>query len=77
MMTSTRKRIESLVMEMQSAFLDHPMLCLTLPAARRRFGGDEITCAGVLGALLDARVLTEREGVYRRNFPRPAARSAA
>jgi hypothetical protein len=77
MMTSTRRRIESLVMQMQSAFLENPLLSLTLPAARRRFGVDEITCAGVLGALVDAGVLTKREGVYRRHFPRPALRPAA
>jgi hypothetical protein len=76
-MTSTRSRIEDLVTQMQSAFLDNPMLSLTLPAAQRRFGVDEITCAGVLGALVDARVLTKREGIYRRNFPRPAVRPAA
>jgi hypothetical protein len=40
-------------------------------------GVDEVTCAGVLGALVDAHVLTRREGVYRRNFPRPAVRPAA
>jgi len=77
MMTSTRSRIESLVMQMQSAFLDNPMLSLTLPAAQRRFGVDEISCAGVLGFLVDARVLTKREGVYRRNCPQPAVRPAA
>jgi hypothetical protein len=53
------------------------MLSLTLAAARRRFCVDDVTCAGVLGALVDARVLTKREGIYRRNFPRPAVRPAA
>ena len=76
-MTSTRSRIEHLLMQIQSAFLDNPMLSLTLPAAQRRFGVDEITCAGVLAALVDARVLKKSEGVYRRNFPRPAVRPAA
>jgi hypothetical protein len=76
-MTTTRSRIENLVMRMQSAFFDNPMLSLTIPAAQRRFGVDEVTCAGVLGALVDARVLSKREGVYRRNFPRPAVRPAA
>ena len=76
-MTSTRSRIERLVMKIQSAFLENPVLSLTLPAAQRRFGIDEITCAGVLGALVDARVLIRREGIYRRNFPRPAVRPAA
>jgi hypothetical protein len=76
-MTLTRRRIETLVMQVQSAFLENPMLSLTLPAAQRRFGVDEVTGAGVLGTLVDARVLTRREGVYRRNFPRPALRPAA
>jgi hypothetical protein len=76
-MTPTRRRIESLVMQIQSAFLQKPMLSLTLPAAQRLFGVDEVTCAGVLGALVDARVLTQREGAYHRLFPRPALRRAA
>lgn len=73
----TRSRIESLVMLFQSAFLDEPMLSLTLPAAQRRFGVDEVTCAGVLDALVDAGVLTERESVYRRNYPGRAVQHAA
>ena len=77
MTTWTRSRIESLVTLMQSAFLDHPTLSLTRSAARRRFGVDDITCAGVLDALVDAGVLARRAGVYRRHFPRPAARPAA
>jgi hypothetical protein len=77
MTTFTRRRIERLVMRIQSAFLDNPMLSLTLPDATRRFGVDEITCAGVLGALVDARVVTTLDGVYRRNFPRSAVRPAA
>ena len=76
-MTPTRERIESLVMQIQTAFLENPMLSLTLPAAQRRFGLDGVTCAGVLGALVEARVLTEREGAYRRYVPRPAVRRAA
>ena len=76
-MTPTRGRIDSLVMQIQSAFLENPTLALTLPAAQRRFDVDEVTCAGVLGALVDARVLTTREGAYRRHFPRPALRPAA
>jgi hypothetical protein len=74
---TTRRRIESLVMRIQTAFLEKPMLCLTTQAAQRRFGVDRITCAGVLGALVDARVLSERDGTYRRYLPRPAMRLAA
>lgn len=76
-MTLTHGRIESLVMRVQSAFLDNPMLSVTLPAAARRFGVDEVTCAAVLAALVGSRVLTKREGVYRRYFPPPAVRPAA
>jgi hypothetical protein len=76
-MTATRDRIEHLVVRIQSDFLDNPTLALTLPAAETRFGIDGVVCAGVLGALVDARVLTEREGAYRRYFPRQGARRAA
>ena len=76
-MTATRERLEDLVMRMQTDFLERPNLALTLPVARKRFRVDEVTCAGVLAALVDARVLTKREGAYRRHFPRPAERRAA
>ena len=76
-MTPTRDRIEDLVLRIQCDFLDHPSLALTLPAAEQRFDVDEPTCIGVLGALVDARVLTEQEGTYRRHFPQLAARRAA
>jgi hypothetical protein len=76
-MTATHGRIEDLVVRIQSDFLENPTLALTLPAAEQRFAIDEVTCAGVLGALVDARVLTEREGAYRRYFPPKAARRAA
>jgi hypothetical protein len=70
-MTATRERIEDLVVRVQTEFLDHPNLTLTLPAARNRFFLDDATCAGVLAALVEAGVLTEREGAYHRLFPRP------
>jgi hypothetical protein len=76
-MTSRRSFIESLVTQIQSAFLDNPMLSLTLPDAQRRFGVDAVTCAGVLGALVGARVLVKDHRMYRRNFPRPAVQPAA
>ena len=58
-MTATRGRIEHLVVRIQADFLDNPTLALTVPAAEKRFGLDEVACAGVLGALVEARVLTE------------------
>ena len=76
-MTATCSRIENLVVRIQSDFLDNPTLALTLPAAEKRFGIHEVECAGVLGALVDARVLTERKGAYRRYFPSQATRRAA
>ncbi|HLG57583.1 MAG TPA: hypothetical protein VI485_19730 [Vicinamibacterales bacterium] len=76
-MTATDGRVEHLVMRIQSDFLDHPTLALTPPAAQKRFGIDEVTCTSVLGVLVDARVLTQRDGCYRRNFPRRVASRAA
>ncbi len=70
-MTATRGHIEDLVVRIQTAYLEHPTLSLTLPAAQRQFGLDEFTCAGVLGALVNAGVLSRRNGSYRREFPRP------
>jgi len=75
-MAPTRGGIENLVMRVQTAFLESPMLSLTLPEAQRQFGVDEVTCAAVLGALVDARVLIERGGAYRRHLPRAAALAA-
>jgi hypothetical protein len=75
-MTASHNRVQDFLVRIQSDFLEHPALALTLPAAERRFGLDEATCAGVLGALVDARVLTERDGTYRRYFPRPVWRAA-
>ena len=75
-MSATRDRIEDLVLRIQSDYLEHPTLALTLPAAQTRFGLDEVTCAGVLGALVDARVLTRRDGAYSRYCPRLTGRAA-
>ena len=76
-MTATRSQIENLVMRIQTDYLEQPTLALTLPAAQTRFGLDEVTCAGVLGALVDAQVLTQHEAAYSRYFPRLARRRAA
>jgi hypothetical protein len=76
-MTATRARIESLVMRIQNDFLENPAFALTLPDAGKWFGVDEATCAGVFDALVESRVLTVRDGAYRRYFPRHAATRAA
>ncbi len=76
-MRPTRRQIETLVMQIQSAFLDDAALSLTLSAAQRRFGVSAFVGAGVLGALVDGHVLTRQAGVYRRNIPRPALQPAA
>ena len=75
-MTASRNRIQDLLLRIQSDFLENPTLSLTVPTAETRFGIDQITCAAMLGALVDAGVLTERGGTYRRYFPRPAWRAA-
>ena len=76
-MIATRERLERLVMRIQGSFLEQPHLALTLPTAQRRFRADEATCAAVLAILADARVLIERNGVYRRRFTGPPVRRAA
>jgi hypothetical protein len=76
-MTATEKQIGDMVLRVQTDFLDDPSLCLTLSRARKRFGFDHPACAGVFGALVDARVLTHREGVYRRHVPQLAEPQAA
>jgi hypothetical protein len=56
---------------MQNEFLDTPTLDLTLAEAERRFGADDVTCAAVLGALVDAGVLARTPGgTYVRFVPR-------
>jgi hypothetical protein len=76
-MTTSRERIENLVMRMQGDFLERPGLALTLGDAERRFGIDEVTCNALLTVLADAKVLTRnREGAYVRLFPRVAGRRA-
>ena len=76
-MTPTRRRIENLVMRIQTDFLENPRLALTLPHAQERFGIDEEACTALLGVLVDAGVLTERQGAYLRRVPRIAAPRAA
>ena len=76
-MTATRERIENLVMRIQADFLENPRLAVTLPHAQKRFGLDRVTCSAVLGTLVDAGVLTQREGAYLRHFPRLVAPRAA
>ena len=76
-MIQTPGRIADLVMRVQAAFLDNPTLSLTLAAGRLRFAVDYATCAAALDALVDAGVLTERKGAYRRRIPRLARRAAA
>jgi hypothetical protein len=79
LMIATCNWIGALVMRMQSDFLDVPKLTLTLPQAQQRFGVDEVTCQAVLGALVDAGVLANVNGIYARLFPRlvPPARAGA
>jgi hypothetical protein len=76
-MTPMREQVAHLVMRIQNDFLDHPTLALTLDEAQERFDVDEVDCVGVLGALVEARVLAQREGAYRMNHGRQAPGKAA
>jgi hypothetical protein len=65
-----RRRIENLVIRIESEFLATPELRLTVPEAERRFEADEITCEAVLDALVDTEVLFKTpDRVYGRVFP--------
>lgn len=76
-MTASRSRIENLILRIQNDFLRDPALALNKTMAQRRFDIDDVTCAGVLGALVAAGVLTEHDETYRRYFPQAAKRRAA
>lgn len=72
-MTPNTSRVETLVVQIQGAFLEMPTLRLTLPQAERHFGIDRVSCEAVLGALVDAKVLARSaDGGYARFFPRLA-----
>jgi hypothetical protein len=72
-MTFTAPAIGSLVLRTQDLFVHAPTTPLTLPQVARRLGLDACTSAAVLGALVDAHVLTRTPaGAYLRYFPRQA-----
>ena len=79
MITALRNRIECLVLQIQADFLDHPRLALTLPAAERRFGVDEVACASVLGALeeTEGSLVTYGRAQTRRDLLTEAAAASA
>jgi hypothetical protein len=65
-----RRRIEDLLIRIETEFLTTPELRLTVAEAERRFEADEITCEAVLDALVDAAVLFKtRDRVYGRLLP--------
>ena len=72
-MTSRRNWIETLVTQVQGEFLDGRAVKLTTAEAEGRFGIDRHTSEAILGALVEASVLTRtRDGAYTRFFPRLA-----
>jgi hypothetical protein len=77
-MIADRRRIQDLIVKMQQAFLDTPALSLTLKQAQRRFAADALTCEALLGALVEAGVLTRTpRGHYSRWHPRSTESAAA
>jgi hypothetical protein len=70
-MTATPSRIEALIMTIQNDFLETPQLALTLEVASKRFDVERTACEALLGALVDAHVLTTtNEATFVRYFPR-------
>ncbi len=70
-MTPSGGRIEALIRQVQSRFLETPELTLTPSEAQECFGVDEIACDAVMSALVDARVLAKtRDGDFVRFFAR-------
>ena len=70
-------RIDEVLQRIQGEFVEMPGLRLTTAQAQRLWGLERDLCDALLGALVDAQVLYERDGVYRRYMPRPAVRRAA
>ena len=69
-MTPNSGWVQDAVMQVQSAYLDHPALSLTRSQAARRFGFDEVACEAILAALAETGVLARSEdGSYVRFFP--------
>jgi hypothetical protein len=72
-MAPNRSWVERLVMRIQGEFLDTPCLRLTISQAEQHFEIDRTSCEAVLGALVDANVLSRSaDGRYTRSFPRLA-----
>ena len=68
-LSARRRRIEDLLVRIESEFLAAPELKLTVSEAGRRFAADEMTCEAVLDALVDAAVLFKTpDRVYGRLF---------
>lgn len=73
-MIRTCDELQELVIHIEQAFLDDPSLALTHAHAAAWFGVDEITCAAVLGKLIEAGIVAKScEGAYVAWFPRLAA----
>jgi hypothetical protein len=69
-MTPSSGWIKAAVMRIQSDFLENPGLAIGPRQAQRRYGLDAGPCDAIMGALVDAGVLTRTpEGLYARYFP--------
>jgi len=69
-MSARRRRIEDLLLRIESEFLAVPELKMTVAEAERRFGADDVTCEAILDALVDSAVLFKTpDRVYGRFFP--------
>ncbi|HXW07692.1 MAG TPA: hypothetical protein VD833_20860 [Vicinamibacterales bacterium] len=60
-------RIDEVLQRIQGEFVEMPGLRLTTAQAQRLWGLDRDVCGALLGALVDARFLTQtRDGAYMR-----------
>lgn len=58
-------RIEEVLQRIQGEFVEMPGLRLTVAQAQRLWGLDREVCSALLGALVDARFLSQtRDGAY-------------
>ena len=66
--TDTTGAIGELLLRVEGEYREMPGLSLTVPQAERLWGLDASTCASVLTALIERRVLTRTaSGAYRRS----------
>ncbi|MFB3852859.1 MAG: hypothetical protein ACE148_03440 [Vicinamibacterales bacterium] len=60
------RHIKELLLRIRGEYLEMPGLRLSVDQARRLWALDHLTCRSLLDALVDARFLVRRNGLYSR-----------